>query len=112
MPIPKLTTGSAFYCTKVWLYNLGIHDRTVGRGHMFIWTEDLAKRGSEEVAFVLMKFLSSKTDTEDLIIFIDNCPGQNKNWLLMSFWLQLVKEKKFQNYHPSFSCEWSYTLTI
>jgi hypothetical protein len=67
---------------------------------MFIWTEDLAKRGSEEVAFVLMKFLSSKTDTEDLIIFIDNCPGQNKNWLLMSFWLQLVKEKKIPKLSP------------
>lgn len=28
---------------------------------------------------VLLKFLISKNDIEDLIIFTDNCPGQNKS---------------------------------
>lgn len=95
MPIPKLTTGPAFYCRKVWLYNLGVHDCSNGQGYMFLWTEDKAKRGSDEIASILLKFLSSKNDIEDLVIFTDNCPGQNKNWLLVSLWLQLVKERKF-----------------
>lgn len=96
MPLPKLTTGPAFYSRKVWMYNLGIHDCTAGKGHMFLWTEDTAKRGSDEVASILLKFLLSTTEIDDLIIFTDNCPGQNKNWLLMSLWLQLVKENKFK----------------
>lgn len=96
MPIPKLTTGPAFYCRKVWLYNLGVHDCTAERGHMFLWTENQAKRGADEVASVLLKFLKEKTDVDHLVIFTDNCPGQNKNWLLMAFWLQLVKEKWFK----------------
>lgn len=95
MPIPKLTTGPAFYCRKVWLYNLGVHDCTAGQGHMFLWTENQAKRGADEVASVLFKFLKDKEDVDHLIVFTDNCPGQNKNWLLMAFWLQLVKEKRF-----------------
>nr|CAI5859196.1 unnamed protein product [Callosobruchus analis] len=69
---------------------------TNSQGYMYLWTEDKAKRGADEVAYVLLKFLASKTDTEDLIIFIDNRPGQNKNWLLTSLWLQLVKEKRFK----------------
>lgn len=96
LPIPKLTTGPAFYCRKIWLYNLGIHDCTNGKGHMFLWTEDIAKRGSDEVASILLKFLMTKTEIDHLIIFTDNCPGQNKNWLMMSLWLQLVKENKFK----------------
>ncbi|KAL3276960.1 hypothetical protein HHI36_012325 [Cryptolaemus montrouzieri] len=26
LPVPKLTTGPAFYCRKTWLCNTGIHD--------------------------------------------------------------------------------------
>lgn len=96
LPIPKLTTGPAFYCRKIWMYNLGIHDCTEGKGYMFLWTEDTAKRGSDEVASILLKFLSTKTDIDDLIIFTDNCPGQNKNWLLIALWLQLINENKFK----------------
>lgn len=97
MPIPKLTTGPAFYCRKIWLYNLGVHDCTSGQGYMYLWTEDKAKRGADEVASVLLKFLNNITDVDHLVIFTDNCPGQNKNWLLMGVWLQLIKEKKFKS---------------
>lgn len=96
LPIPKLTSGPAFYCSKVGLYNLGIHDCTTGRGHMFVWTENVAKRGADEVASVLLKYLNTKTDVDDLVVFTDNCPGQNKNWLVMSLWMQLVKEGRFK----------------
>lgn len=96
LPIPKLTTGPAFYCRKVWLYNLGVHSCTTGQGHMYLWTENQAKPGADEVALVLFKFHYSKKEVDKLIIFTDNCAGQNKNWFLMAFWLQLVKEKKFK----------------
>ena len=84
LPLPKLTTGPAFYCRKIWMYNLGIHDCTAGKVHMFLWTGNIAKRGSDEVASILLRYLSKITEVDDLIIFTDNCPGQNKNWLLMA----------------------------
>ena len=74
LPLPKLTTGPAFYCRKIWRYNLGIHDCTAGKGHMVLWTENIAKRGSDEVASILLKYLSKITEVDDLIIFTDNCP--------------------------------------
>nr|CAH7768582.1 unnamed protein product [Callosobruchus chinensis] len=60
LPIPKLTTGPAFYCRKILMYNLGIHDCTENAGHMCVWTENIAKRGSDEVASIFIKFMSSK----------------------------------------------------
>ncbi|CAH2012872.1 unnamed protein product [Acanthoscelides obtectus] len=96
MPIPKLTTGPAFYCRKVYLYNLEVHDYTAEQGHMFLWTENQANRGSDDVACVLFKFLKDKKDVGHLVVFTVNCPGQSKNWLLMAFSLQLIKETCFK----------------
>lgn len=77
MPIPNLTAGHAFYYRKVWLYNLGIHDRT----RPYVFMDRRPKPGSDEVGFLLLKFLSNKREIEDFVIFTDNCPGENKNWL-------------------------------
>lgn len=95
---PTLTTSVAFYLRKLWTYNLGIHNCTTGKGYMNIWSEKVAKRGSEEVASVLLNYLNTHMQgTRELIVFSDNCGGQNKNWTIMSFWLQLVREKRFEN---------------
>ena len=56
LPLPKLTTGPEFYCRKIWMYTLGIHDCTAGKGHMLLWTENIAKRRSDEVASILLKY--------------------------------------------------------
>lgn len=96
LPIPKLTTGPAFYCRKLWLYNFGVHDCTNNQGYMFVWGEETGKRGSDEMCSALVKFLSLKPDIENLIVFTDNCPGQNKNWAMMALWLQLIKEKRLK----------------
>lgn len=102
LPTPSLTVGLAFYLRKVWTYNLGIHDCVSGQGHMFMWTESVAKRGSCEIASVLLKYIMSQpTRSENLIIFTDNCGGQNKNWLMMALWLQLVREKSGHTHLPS-----------
>ncbi|XP_065658599.1 uncharacterized protein LOC136083118 [Hydra vulgaris] len=84
------------------MYNLDIYDCTAGMGHIFLWIENIAKRASDEVASILLKYLSKITEVDYLIIFTDNCPGQNKNWLLMALWLQLVKKKKFKSITHSF----------
>lgn len=58
MPLPKLSTSKAFYLRQLWFYNFGIHAITV-KGHqpyMFTWTEDLAGKGSNEIANCLFYF--------------------------------------------------------
>lgn len=103
LPTPSLTVGLAFYLRKAWTYNFGIHDCVSGQGHMFMWTESVAKRGSSEIASVLLKYLTSKpTRSENLLVFTDNCGGQNKNWLIMALWLQLVREKVYKTIEHRF----------
>lgn len=57
LPVPNLTVGKAFYLRKAWVYNLGIHDCTTGKGFMYMWPENIAKRGSDEVASIVYKHL-------------------------------------------------------
>lgn len=104
LPTPLLTVGQAFYLRKAWTYNLGVHNCGDGQATMYMWTEDVAKRGSEEIASCLLNYLTSRLTTgeEDLILYTDNCGGQNKNWLLMLLWLQLVREKKYKTIEHRF----------
>nr|CAI5850286.1 unnamed protein product [Callosobruchus analis] len=83
LPTPSLTVGSAFYLRETWTYNLGIHDCGGGQGSMFLWAEPTAKRGSDEIASILLKYLTGKSALKDhLVVFIDNCGGLNKIGLL------------------------------
>lgn len=97
LPTPKLSCGPAFYCRKLWTYNVGIHNCGTGRGFMFMWDESMAKRGSDEIGSCILKYLSvANVRAKKLVIFSDNCGGQNKNWNIMSMWSHLVNTKRFQ----------------
>lgn len=88
---PNLTVGAAFYNRKVMTYNFGIHSANQESGHMFMWPEIVARRGSDETASCIWKYITKNDPSnDDLIVFSDNCGGQNKNWNLMSFWYHLV----------------------
>nr|CAH7734334.1 unnamed protein product [Callosobruchus chinensis] len=97
LPMPDLTVGKAFYLRKAWMYNLGVHNCNTGRGFMFMWPEHIAKRGSDEIASAILKFINHfAPQADELIVFTDNCGGQNKNWTVMCLWLQLIRQKKFK----------------
>lgn len=96
MPTPKLTVGPAFYKRKLWTFNLGIHDCGSNVGYMFLWTEDTAKRGSDEITSCLIKYLELvKPKSKALHIISDNCRGQNKNWTFVALYNSLVQQGCF-----------------
>lgn len=49
-----------------------------------LWHEGIAGRRAEDVACSFIKFIQLQRDAENLIIWLDNCTGQNKNWVLYS----------------------------
>ncbi|XP_039283499.1 uncharacterized protein LOC111052342 isoform X2 [Nilaparvata lugens] len=98
LPTPKLSCGPAFYCRKMWTYNVGIHNCSSGQGFMFMWDETVGKRGSDEIGSCIIKYLSvANIHAKKLVIFTDNCGGQNKNWNIMSLWSHLVRSKRFES---------------
>ena len=50
LPRPKLTVGPAFYRRKLWTFNCGIHNCGTESGYMFLWSENIIKRGACEIA--------------------------------------------------------------
>ena len=56
LPLPKISTGVAFYLRQLWLCNFGIHMTSLQscRPYFSIWTENQAGRGCEEIASSLL----------------------------------------------------------
>lgn len=103
LPTPKLTVSHAFYRRKIWTYNLGIHDCGSNKGYMFLWSENQAKRGSEEIISCLLKYIEIvRPQSEILHIITDNCKGQNKNWNFVAFCNALVNIGRFTEVHHHF----------
>lgn len=69
---PRFTKGNWTYCENV-------QDCGESKDYMFVWTENIGNRGSDEIESVLLKFLEEQMDKDRLIVY----PGQNKNWIIM-----------------------------
>lgn len=67
-PCPKLSVGSAYYKRKLWLYNFCVHDIPKNESYMYIWEENVAARGSIEIASCLIKWI------DDFILKSHNSP--------------------------------------
>ena len=94
----RLSTNVAYYKRKIWTYKFGIHDLTgVVRPVMYVWNEAVAKRGSSEIASCLTHYLENfvPARVNKLVIFSDNCGGQNKNINLCLQLLRLVHSQRF-----------------
>ena len=111
LPTPRLSSNKVFYKRKLWTYNFGIHDYKTGRGFTFVWDKVTANRGAAEIASCLYKFVTTfvPPTTKRLYIFSDNCPGQNKNYILILFYLFLVHKRLLEEvYHIFFQTGHTY----
>ena len=78
-------------------YNLGIHDKSLNRGIMCIWPEYLGGRGSNKIGSYIWEYFSAEiTDKKDLILWSDNCCGQNKNKNLIAAYMTLIAKGYFK----------------
>lgn len=103
MPIPKLSTGPAFYLRKIWGYNFGIHCLNDEQGFCFFWDESVAGRGSEEIISCLNEyFTGNDIHAERLVVTSDNCSGQNKNWAMIAYWMNLISTGRFDTIEHHF----------
>ncbi|KAL4154209.1 hypothetical protein QTP88_002041 [Uroleucon formosanum] len=81
LPTPDLKTNIVFYKCQLSTYNETIRDLGKNESYCYMWHEAISGRGSNEVAFVLYKFIQCKIDNNItyLINYSDTCSGQNRN---------------------------------
>lgn len=83
---PLLKNAQSFYSLKLWTFNLTIHDSTVNKTFCMMWDETVSGRGGNEVASAIIKWLkvsSLDPQVEELTIWSDNCPSQNRNLMMV-----------------------------
>ena len=97
LPTPRISTSVQYYKRKMWTYNFGIHALKTKKAHLYVWNEAVARRGSAEIGSCLLHYVNNviPRDVNKLIIFSDNCSGQNKNINLSLLLLRLVQSGRF-----------------
>jgi hypothetical protein len=101
MQIPNFASeqpGATYYYAPMNAYVFGVVDASQDSLSAYIYTEDVAKKGGNNVASLLMhhidKFLETATTGEpfkELNFIFDNCGGQNKNRHVLRLMHLLVK---------------------
>ena len=95
--------GETYYYSPLNVFLLGIVDVSNNDHlHAFTYTEGEGKKGGNNVASLIYKFLQSQGWVRDdeiggnLSIFMDNCSGQNKNRMVLRLALYLVERGFFK----------------
>nr|CAH7751800.1 unnamed protein product [Callosobruchus chinensis] len=100
---PTLTHSDMFYLSQLSCYNLGIHLSDSNRAFMCMWHEGVSGRGGNEIASTLLKILNSGiTEKKHLLLWSDNCAGQNKNRMVIFVLVFLVLHQVFDTIEYNF----------
>lgn len=55
-----------------------------------LWHEATAGRSKKEIISAFYKYFLHIRDVEEVILWVDNCSAQNRNWCLYSFFIYLI----------------------
>lgn len=55
-----------------------------------VWHEATSGRSKKDIASAFYKYFLQNRDLEHVILWVDNCAAQNKNWCLFSFFIYLI----------------------
>lgn len=55
-----------------------------------VWNESVSGRKQEDIISAMRAFLMYKRDKRHIVLWMDNCSAQNKNWAMLSFLIQII----------------------
>ena len=81
---------------------IGVKDAL--RGVALFWCFNEFVGGSQLVCTILGNYLSTLGDLSEKTVFVqlDNCGGENKNWLVLQFMSMLVELGRVKAFHVNF----------
>lgn len=97
LPLPVTNAQDEYYCSQLWFHVFGIHNLKTHKATMYLYTENYALKGPNEVLSCLWDYIDvNKTPAQvKLRLFCDNTFSQNKNRFLFTFLDQLCKKHTF-----------------
>ncbi|KAK5648093.1 hypothetical protein RI129_002985 [Pyrocoelia pectoralis] len=105
LPLPVTNIKDEYYLRQLWLHNFCINNIVTNCATMYLYTENYAGKGPNEVISCLNHFIKKKKNQGmvKLSIFCDNCFSQNKNRYLFSYLDSLCSDGIFNEivvYYP------------
>ena len=82
-----------YYLRQLSCYNLGLHINNDDRAFMCLWHEAIASRGASEIASCLFYIYNHGRHPplqKNLIVWSDNCGGQNKNKIVIMAYMFMI----------------------
>ena len=105
LPTPNGQVSSFYYRSKLLTYNSTIchlEMKAQGDVYCYMWHEGEGKRGAIEIGTCLLNFFketSEKANSENLevVLYSDNCAGQQKNKFVLAAFLFAVTNYKIKS---------------
>lgn len=91
--MPKVKDG--FFTSRMIVFNetfASMKKHKDSTHFCILWYEAMAARRAEDVSSAFIKLLDLNRDALDIIIWLDNCGAQNKNWILFSSLMLYVND--------------------
>ncbi|XP_063226904.1 uncharacterized protein LOC134533326 [Bacillus rossius redtenbacheri] len=81
LPLPRIPANNIFYKRQLWVYNAGVHSCKTGTGYCYVWVENQAGRGAQEIGSCLIKHIQNHVgnNIKHLVLWNDSAGGQNRN---------------------------------
>lgn len=85
---------AAIFCLRIVAFNESFAplgpSKNVNVPYAVLWNETVAGRNKEDIISAFRAFLLHKRDVNEIIIWLDNCAAQNKNWAFMCFLVNII----------------------
>ena len=104
LPLPVTNIGDEYYLRQLWFHNFGVHDLCKNTATMFLFTENYAHKGPNEVLTALDYYITKeKTPNQhQLDLYCDNAFSQNKNRYVFTYLDQLCAKGIFEKITVSY----------
>lgn len=99
--LPRAEASSFYYKRKLTVHNFTVYDTVQKQAFNFMYDESLTGCGPNEVCSCLYKFIeyNVKLGVKNFLFVSDNCPGQNHNKFLYTFYIFCAAKFKISIKH-------------